>query len=34
MDGTQCTFDAPETKEATQIVWDMIYTDGTHPGPG
>lgn len=34
VDGTECTFDSPETKEATQIVWDMIYTDGTHPGPG
>jgi len=34
VDGTECTFDSAETKEATQIVWDMIYTDGTHPGPG
>ena len=34
VDGTKCTFNSPETKEATQIVWDMIYTDGTHPGPG
>jgi multiple sugar transport system substrate-binding protein len=34
VDGTECTFDSPETKEATQLVWDMIYTDGTHPGPG
>ena len=32
-DGTECTFDSPETKEATQIIWDMIYTDGSHPGP-
>jgi multiple sugar transport system substrate-binding protein len=34
VDGTECTFDSPETKAATQIVWDMIYTDETHPGPG
>jgi multiple sugar transport system substrate-binding protein len=34
VDGTECTFDSPETKEATQLIWDMIYTDGTHPRPG
>lgn len=33
-DGTQCTFNSPEAVEATQLVWDMIYEDGSHPGPG
>lgn len=33
-DGKTCRFNAPETVEATQLVWDMIYTDKSHPGPG
>jgi multiple sugar transport system substrate-binding protein len=33
-DGTACRFDAPETVEATQLVWDTIYVDGSHPEPG
>lgn len=33
-DGTECRFDDPETVEATQLVWDMVYTDGSHPEPG
>ncbi|CAN5556942.1 sugar ABC transporter substrate-binding protein [soil metagenome] len=32
-DGRECRFNAPETVEATQLVWDMIYTDKSHPGP-
>lgn len=34
VDGTQCTFNSPETKEATQIFHDMVYKDMSHPGPG
>jgi multiple sugar transport system substrate-binding protein len=33
-DGTECRFDSPETVAATQLVWDSIYTDGSHPEPG
>jgi multiple sugar transport system substrate-binding protein len=33
-DGKTCGFNAPETAEATQLVWDMIYTDKSHPEPG
>lgn len=33
LDAKQCLFDSPETIEATQLVWDMVYTDGSHPGP-
>jgi multiple sugar transport system substrate-binding protein len=33
-DGTECRFDAPETVAATQLVWDSIYLDGSHPEPG
>jgi multiple sugar transport system substrate-binding protein len=33
-DGKTCRFNAPETVEATQLVWDMIYTDKSHPEPG
>ena len=33
-DGTTCRFNAPETVEPTQLVWDMIYTDKSHPEPG
>lgn len=32
-DGTECTFNSPETIEATQLVWDMVYVDGSHPEP-
>lgn len=33
-DGTMCTFDAPETVEATQLIHDMIYVDKSYPEPG
>ena len=33
LDGKQCLFDSPETIEATQLVWDMVFTDGSHPSP-
>jgi multiple sugar transport system substrate-binding protein len=33
-DGKTCTFDSPETAEATQLIHDMIYKDKSHPGPG
>ncbi len=33
LDGKQCLFDSAETIEATQLVWDMVYVDGSHPGP-
>ncbi len=33
-DGKTCTFNSPETKTATQLVWDMIYKDKSHPEPG
>ena len=33
LDGKQCLFDSPETIEATQLVWDMVYVDAAHPGP-
>jgi len=32
-DGKQCLFDSAETIEATQFVWDMVFVDGSHPGP-
>ena len=32
-DGTKCTFDSPEMVAATQLFWDMIFTDKSHPGP-
>jgi multiple sugar transport system substrate-binding protein len=33
-DGKTCTFDSPETIQATQLIHDMIYKDKSHPGPG
>jgi multiple sugar transport system substrate-binding protein len=33
-DGKTCRFNAPETVEATQLVWDMVFTDKSHPEPG
>jgi multiple sugar transport system substrate-binding protein len=33
-DGQTCTFDSPETIEATQLIHDMIYVDGSYPEPG
>jgi len=33
-DGKTCTLDSPETVEATQLMYDMIYKDESHPGPG
>jgi multiple sugar transport system substrate-binding protein len=33
-DGKTCTFDAPETVEATQLIHDMIYEDKSYPEPG
>ncbi len=33
-DGKTCTFDSPETIEATQLIHDMIYVDGSYPEPG
>ncbi len=33
-DGKTCTFDSPETVQATQLIHDMIYVDKSHPGPG
>lgn len=33
-DGKTCRFNAPETVEATQLVWDMMFTDHSHPQPG
>jgi multiple sugar transport system substrate-binding protein len=33
-DGKTCRFNAPETVEPTQLVWDMIYVDKSHPAPG
>jgi multiple sugar transport system substrate-binding protein len=32
-DGKQCTFNSPEVAEATQLYWDMIFVDKSHPGP-
>jgi multiple sugar transport system substrate-binding protein len=32
-DGTTCTFNSAETKTATQLVWDMVYVDLSHPAP-
>jgi multiple sugar transport system substrate-binding protein len=32
-DGTVCLFNSPETIEATQFVWDMVYVDKSHPEP-
>jgi multiple sugar transport system substrate-binding protein len=32
-DGTTCTFNTAETKTATQLVWDMVYVDRSHPAP-
>ncbi len=33
-DGKTCTFDSPETVQATQLIHDMIYKDKSSPGPG
>jgi multiple sugar transport system substrate-binding protein len=33
-DGTTCGFNSPQAVESTQLVWDMIYTDKSHPEPG
>ncbi len=33
-DGKTCTFDAPETVQATQLIHDMIFKDESYPGPG
>jgi len=33
-DGQSCTFTSPETVQATQMIWDMIYVDKSLPGPG
>lgn len=32
-DGLTCTFDSPEMVAATQLFWDMVFTDQSHPGP-
>jgi multiple sugar transport system substrate-binding protein len=32
-DGLTCTFNSPEAVAATQLLWDMIFTDQSHPGP-
>ena len=33
-DGKTCGFNSAEAKSATQLVWDMVYTDKSHPEPG
>ncbi|MBV9603362.1 MAG: extracellular solute-binding protein [Chloroflexi bacterium] len=33
-DGQTCTINSPQAVQATQFVWDMIYTDKSLPGPG
>jgi multiple sugar transport system substrate-binding protein len=33
-DGQTCTFSSPQAVQATQFIWDMIYTDKSLPGPG
>ncbi len=32
-DGKKCTFNSPEILAATQLYWDMIFTDKSHPTP-
>lgn len=32
-DGATCRFNAPETITATQLVYDMVYVDKSHPAP-
>jgi multiple sugar transport system substrate-binding protein len=33
-DGQTCTINSPQAVQATQFIWDMIYTDKSLPGPG
>jgi multiple sugar transport system substrate-binding protein len=33
-DGQTCGFSSPQAVQATQFVWDMVYTDKSLPGPG
>jgi multiple sugar transport system substrate-binding protein len=33
-DGQTCGFNSAATVQATQFIWDMIYTDKSLPGPG
>jgi multiple sugar transport system substrate-binding protein len=33
-DGQTCSINSPQTVQATQLIWDMIYTDKSLPGPG
>jgi multiple sugar transport system substrate-binding protein len=33
-DGQTCTINSPQSVQATQLIWDMIYTDKSLPGPG
>ena len=33
-DGQTCGFSSPQAVQATQFIWDMIYTDKSLPGPG
>jgi len=32
-DGQTCTISSPQAVQATQMIWDMIYTDKSLPGP-
>jgi multiple sugar transport system substrate-binding protein len=32
-DGQTCGFSSPQAVQATQLIWDMIYTDKSLPGP-
>jgi multiple sugar transport system substrate-binding protein len=33
-DGQTCTINSPQAVQATQMIWDMIYSDKSLPGPG